>query len=170
MSIILVGFMGSGKTTVAKALTADYIDLDCLIEQEMKMSISDYFTQNGEARFRELESKLLMQYVFDDVVIATGGGIVESKQNRRQMQEVQNVVYLSGDLMTLVERMKEDKNNVRPLANQGFDVLKARYEKRKPWYEEVANFTLNVGDKSPEELAEEILNWQALKKRKINNL
>lgn len=43
-------------------------------------------------------------------------------------------------------------------------------KKRKPWYEEVANFTLNVGDKSPEQLAEEILNWQALKKRKINNL
>ena len=84
MAKILLGFMGSGKTTVAKYLKGRVVDMDALIEEKIGMTISDFFAAKGEAAFRAIESETLEELLKleGDTVISTGGGVVLSEKNR----------------------------------------------------------------------------------------
>ena len=87
MKIYLIGMMGSGKSTLgielAKRLNYRFIDMDSYIEDETKMTIKDIFKTYGEAWFREYEKKVLNDFFkMDDLVIATGGGIIKNKNNK----------------------------------------------------------------------------------------
>lgn len=153
MSIILIGFMGAGKSTVARLLAEDFIDLDQLIEQKIEMPIAHFFALFGEKDFRRIENEVFESVLQNQAVIATGGGIVESLQNVEVLRSHSQVVFLSADFATLWERISADKVNVRPLA-QDKAAAQRLFERRKKSYEAVADLTVDVTDKSPEAIVQ----------------
>ncbi|MGL5450689.1 MAG: shikimate kinase [Lactococcus cremoris] len=153
MSIILIGFMGAGKSTVAKLLAEEFTDLDKLIEEEIEMPIATFFELFGEADFRKIENEVFELAVQKDIIIATGGGIIENPKNLNVLDRVSRVVFLTADFDTLWKRISMDWQNVRPLA-QDKEAAQLLFEKRMKDYSLVADLTIDVTDKSPEQIAE----------------
>lgn len=155
MSIILIGFMGAGKSTVAKLLAEEFTDLDKLIEEEIEMPIATFFELFGEADFRKIENEVFELAVQKDIIIATGGGIIENPKNLNVLDRASRVVFLTADFDTLWKRISMDWQNVRPLA-QDKEAAQILFEKRMKDYSLVADLTIDVNDKSPEQIAEQI--------------
>ena len=149
MSIILIGFMGAGKSTVAKLLAEEFTDLDKLIEEEIEMPIATFFELFGEADFRKIENEVFELAVQKDIIIATGGGIIENPKNLNVLDRASRVVHHD----TLWKRISMDWQNVRPLA-QDKEAAQLLFEKRMKDYSLVADLTIDVTDKSPEQIAE----------------
>ncbi|WP_293444974.1 shikimate kinase [Persephonella sp.] len=158
-NIYLVGFMGSGKSTVgrilAEKLNLNFVDVDQLIEEEKKMKISDIFKKKGEKYFRELERKRIKDLSKkENLVISTGGGLGANRENIELMKKTGLVVWLDVSLDEIIKRCKGDKN--RPLLNQPYENLKKLYDSRKPVYK-MAHIHIKTDNKNPEEIAEEII-------------
>ena len=115
MAKVLLGFMGAGKSTIARGLNPDYIDMDALIEECLGMSIADFFAEKGEAAFRQVESEVLADLLQRDQVVSTGGGVVVSQRNRDLLKTNSDNIYLKADFETLYQRIAADKDNQRPL-------------------------------------------------------
>jgi shikimate kinase len=118
--IFLIGYMGSGKTTVGKLLAArlgySFIDMDVHIEEKMFKSISQIFTELGEEQFRLLEQQSLHEVAqFDHVVISTGGGAPCFFDNMEYMKGQGDTVYLKLSPAELAERLETSHANKRPL-------------------------------------------------------
>lgn len=161
-NIILIGFMGAGKTTVgrllAQKLNTQQHDFDEILVRQIGMSIADYFDVYGSESFRKIETRVLQQSLQLTGIISTGGGIVLKKENRLHLQNRSNVVYLKADLDELVHRVVLDKRNVRPLAaSKSPDEIREVYLPRLPLYEESAKFVVDTTKKLPEEIVLEIL-------------
>ena len=157
MAKVLLGFMGSGKSTIARGLDPDYIDMDALIEEGLGMSIADSFAENGEEAFRQVESEVLADLLKTNQVVSTGGGVVISQRNRDLLKTNPDNIYLKADFETLYQRIAADKDNQRPLfLNNSKEELKAIFQEREVWYEEVASRVLDVTKLSPEEIIEEL--------------
>lgn len=157
MAKILLGFMGAGKSTIAKALDPDYLDMDALIEKRLGTSIAEFFAEKGEAAFRQVESELLAKLVKTDRVLSTGGGVVISPLNRDLLKQNPDTIYLKADFETLYQRISADKNNQRPLfLSKTKEELQKIFQERESWYEEVASKVVDVTRLSPEEIAEEL--------------
>lgn len=153
MSVILIGFMGAGKSTVARILSKDFIDLDKMIEQQIEMPIPVFFDLFGEEDFRQIEREVFEAAIHMDFVIATGGGIVENLGNLEVLKFQPQVVYLTASFETLWQRILADEKNIRPLA-QDKTTAWALYEHRKAQYEAVSDLTIDVTDQSPETVAQ----------------
>jgi shikimate kinase len=153
MRIFLVGFMGSGKSTLGKKLANhldyDFIDLDKLIEDKAGMSISDYFAQNGEDKFRELERTTLQTTAFnDDVVIATGGGAPCFFDNMDWMKRNGATVYLKMSPGALAQRLKHatDRPLIKGLTDKELvKYIEEKLEGREEFYGK-AQYVVNGGD------------------------
>lgn len=157
MARIIIGFMGSGKTTISSLLDEDYVDMDAVIVERIGMPIVDFFEKEGEARFREIESQVLAELIASDRVIATGGGIVTSAANRALLAENPETIYLKADFDTLYNRIQKDTKNVRPLfVNNSKEDFKAIFDGRQDLYESVANRIIEVAGKTPKDIIEEI--------------
>ena len=157
MAKVLLGFMGSGKSTIARGLDPDYLDMDALIEKHLGMSIADFFATKGEEAFRQIESEILADLLQTDQVVSTGGGVVISQQNRDLLKTNTDNIYLKADFETLYQRIAADKDNQRPLfLNNSKEELAAIFQERQAWYEEVASRVLDVTELSPEEIIEEL--------------
>ena len=118
MAKILLGFMGSGKTTVAKYLKGRVVDMDALIEEKIGMTISDFFATKGEAAFRAIESETLEELLKleGDTVISTGGGVVLSEKNRELLRlNRRNNVLLTTSFEVVYRRIQKDSQAQRPL-------------------------------------------------------
>jgi shikimate kinase len=117
--VFLIGFMGSGKTTLGRKLAArmncEFIDLDHKLEQQVELSIAEYFSFFGEDAFRKLESEVLKKTIYpDDVIISTGGGLPCYFDNMDWMKANGKVVYIKLAPKTLADRLESGKEE-RPL-------------------------------------------------------
>ena len=157
MAKVLLGFMGSGKTTIARKLDPDFVDMDALLEGRLGMPIARFFEEKGEAAFRQLEEEVLADLLKTDKVISTGGGIVISPRNRALLKQNPDNIYLKADFETLYQRISADKDNQRPLfLKNSKEELLAIFKERQVWYEEVASKVIDVSKLSPEEIIEEL--------------
>jgi len=161
MKVFLVGFMGSGKTTIGKKLANylkyDFIDLDKLIETKVGMSIVQYFELHGESAFRDLEREVLQKTDFpENVIVATGGGAPCFGDNMSWMNGNGLVAYLSLSPKALANRLENSKTD-RPLIRnlkgdelEGF--ISAKLAEREPFYSQ-SKFVVSASDLTAERLA-----------------
>ena len=157
MAKVLLGFMGAGKSIIARGLDANYLDMDALIEKRLGMSIADFFAEKGEVAFRKIESEVLAELLETNQVVSTGGGVVISQRNRELLKTNSDNIYLKADFETLYQRIAADKDNQRPLfLNNSKEELAAIFKERQAWYEEVSSRVLDVTKLSPEEIIEEL--------------
>lgn len=161
-NIVLVGLMGSGKTTIGKQLSKKlnklFIDTDLLIEQKTGVDITTIFELEGEDGFRLRETNLLHELLLEhDNVIATGGGIVLLEANRELLQKIGKIIYLKADPNDLAIRLRQDKS--RPLI-QNVDLLKklnTLFEERDSLYKSLANYIIETKNKRVIDINEEIM-------------
>ena len=157
MAKVLLGFMGAGKSTIARGLDPDFVDMDALLEDRLGMPIARFFEEKGEAAFRQLEEEVLADLLKTDKVISTGGGIVISPRNRALLKQNPDNIYLKADFDTLYQRISADKDNQRPLfLKNSKEDLDAIFKERQAWYKEVASRVVDVARLSPEEIIEEL--------------
>ena len=157
MAKVLLGFMGSGKTTIARKLDSDFVDMDALLEDRLGMPIAHFFEEKGEAVFRQLEEEVLADLLKTDKVISTGGGIVISPRNRALLKQNSDNIYLKADFEILYQRISADKDNQRPLfLKNSKEELLAIFNERQAWYQEVASKVIDVSKLNPDEIIEEL--------------
>ena len=161
-SILLIGFMGAGKTTIGKGLAQrlqkENVDLDTKIEEHIQLSIAEYFHYYGENSFRKVESKVLRKLSNEDKIIATGGGIVQCAANRQFLQTQPIVLYLEAEADCLIDRIQQDKTSIRPLAlGKTREEIKALLAQRLSWYEESATLRINTTNETPEKIIDTII-------------
>ena len=157
MAKVLLGFMGAGKTTIARGLDPDFVDMDALLEDRLGMPIARFFEEKGEAAFRQVESEILADLLKTDQVVSTGGGVVISPRNRALLKQNPDNIYLKADFETLYQRISADEDNQRPLfLKNSKEDLDAIFKERQAWYEEVASKVIDVSKLSPEEIIEEL--------------
>lgn len=155
--ISIIGFMGSGKTTVAsllaKSLGYEFIDTDAEIEKAASMSIEEIFTEKGEEAFRSMEKKILLSIKGKNkIVLSCGGGVILDKENREFLKTSTTCFWLYTNMENSIERIN---NESRPLLKTENPLLSARelFSKRKTLYAETCEIVLS-SDHKPEKIAE----------------
>ena len=150
--IFLIGFMGSGKSTIgklmAKQLDYNFIDTDKYIEKKVGKSISELFAELGEKGFRKIENEVLneLKNLDDNYVIATGGGMPCHQTRLNKMLKLGTVIHLEIDVKSVLKRVSQGKN-VRPilaglLPSEMEQKIRDLMKKRLPYYEQ-ANHTVS---------------------------
>lgn len=161
-SILLIGFMGVGKGTVARAYAKEFdafaIDTDDLIESMENRKIKDVFENDGEEYFRDLEQKCAkwLSKSVDNAVISTGGGFFKVKE----IKKIGTVILLDSSFEAIYERIKSHPNADKKLAKrplfQSPKEAKKLYTERSKEYKDVADIIVNVENKMPIEIAKMI--------------
>ena len=151
--IFLIGPMGAGKTTMgrqlAKKLHLDFIDSDHAIEEHTGADIALIFEKEGEQGFRVREQAIIDELTQkNNIVLATGGGVVMDEKNREHLKSRGTVIYLHSDVQNLIKRTRHDKK--RPLLQTPNPAarLKELMIIREPLYRATADLVINTGDKS----------------------
>ena len=164
-NIVLVGFMGSGKTTVGKLLATKtgmpLLDMDAMIVKRTGKSINEIFADEGEAHFRTLERTLVQELAATEGnIISTGGGIVLNPDNIADFEKTGLVVCLLADAETVLDRVKQDAS--RPLlAGDKERKIVELLESRKHLYGAITHKIDTSGRLSPEPTAREIIDLYA---------
>jgi shikimate kinase len=158
--LYLVGFMGAGKTTVARALASrldwQAVDIDEAIEARERLTVAEVFARHGESYFRSVERAVLLDQIAPrHLVVATGGGTYADPQNRALINSDGAAVWLDVPLDRLIARIPSDGR--RPLAadRSGFERL---YHQRRAAYQQ-AHVRLDAGGASVGALVEQLVDW-----------
>src|SRR3989338_4452132 len=156
-NLILVGMMGSGKTTMGRALAKHlgkiFVDSDEEVQKRTGVTIPHIFDIEGEAGFRQRESTVIYDLVKrDSMVLATGGGAVLAEQNRAILQQNGIVIYLKASVHDLWQRTRHDRN--RPLLQTADPHAKLTelFQQRDPLYLQVADIVMQSGKQSAQTL------------------
>ena len=161
-SVLLIGMMGSGKTTVGRVLAQrlgwPYVDSDAQVEQSTGRTVPEILEQDGEAAFRAEEKRALAEAATSDgpLVVSVAGGAVLDPDNRHLLRQGGTVVWLRAEAATLTRRVGDGRG--RPLL--GGDVegnLKRLYDQRRPLYEELADVVVDVDNLSPSEVVDRVV-------------
>jgi len=162
MRIFLIGFMGCGKSTMGRALSASlnlmFIDLDTFLEERYFKSIPQIFAEEGEESFRRKERKVLEEVAaFDNVIVATGGGAPCFFDNMELMNNSGFCIFLDVEIDSLVTRLLRAKTERPLIKGKSPDELRLFIEgmmqKRRPFYEK-ARYILKGKDILPEQVLE----------------
>ena len=160
-NIYIVGFMGTGKSTVGKILSSklkmQFVETDDVIEKKENMRITDIFSKKGEKYFRAIEKEVLKEIsARDNLIVSCGGGLVIDENNVSIMKNTGVVVCLKADEKTIYERVKKDKS--RPLLNVSDPVRRIRelLKSRAPFYDR-ADIFIDTADISPIGVAAKIV-------------
>ncbi len=161
-NISLIGFMGSGKSTIGKILAKKlgllFIDLDRVIELDQEKEVSDIFKIHGEEHFRELETKVIKKiYKNKNCVFACGGGVVKRKENMCIIRRNSVVVYLKISGQNAFERLKDVRD--RPLVDvkNKKETIEKMIKERDILYKKYAHITIDNDNNDPEQISDQIL-------------
>jgi len=163
LRIVLIGFMGAGKSTVgpilAERLGWRFIDADHYLQNRNGTTIGDLFSTHGEAAFRRMEAEVFAELHRErDLVLALGGGAIESESTRFLLRQSNDtcVVFLNAPLEILIDRCeKQIGAAIRPVLRQR-DALSQRFHSRLPHYEQ-AHVTVDTEDLHPDNVVDRIL-------------
>lgn len=161
-NIVLIGFMGSGKSSVgrvlAELLNMTFVDTDAVIEANAGCSISEIFHEQNERFFRKLERDAVKRISNNsDQVIACGGGVILDPENTRNLRRNGIIIYLETDPEVIVERTKDTAE--RPLldiADKELEIQKLM-RKRQAKYQDAADISINTSDLSVNEVVNEVV-------------
>ena len=157
-NIILVGMMGSGKTTIGKLLSTklnfSFIDTDRMIEKQQNLSIDEIFEKKGESLFRELERDIISVLPAQNTVVSTGGGLPVFNDNWMKLNELGSTIYLKANEASIIHRVSTKLN--RPLFSNKQDDIASLIAIREVYYNR-ASYIVNTNNNSPEEVMNEIL-------------
>lgn len=159
-NLILVGFMGSGKTTVgkilAKKIEKNFIDTDQLIEKNLNFSIKEFFDKFGEKKFRELETETLKNLSsIQESIISIGGGAFCNNNNIQIIKEIGLTFYLKISFENLLKRFNYEQIEKRPLLKNLDKAEQLLYDREK--YYSQADFIINTDNLSPNNIANLII-------------
>jgi shikimate kinase len=169
--LVLIGYRGSGKSTVGRIvagrLTRPFVDTDCELELQTGRSIAALFSEGGEVAFRDREERALAEVTtrFPEAIIATGGGAVLREANRRRIREFGFVAWLSAPPDELARRLEADQENhgSRPALTAAGTIAEIVHllAARAPIYREVADAVVETEGRSPETVAAAVIDcWR----------
>mgnify|MGYP006266574159 CR=1 FL=1 len=161
-NIFLVGPMGVGKSTIGRHLARRsrrrFVDSDKEIEQRTGVDIPTIFDIEGEAGFRLREARAIADLsALEGVVLATGGGAIESADNRALLSERGFVVYLTADPEELVARLRHDRRRPKLKEGDPAETIRRLFALRDPHYREIADLIVNTGNRTVRTVTEEVL-------------
>lgn len=161
-NIVLIGFMGTGKTAVgrivARILNYRFIDTDQLVEDATGLTINQIFRKHGEIRFRSEESLVVSKLAGKTgLVIATGGGVVLNPDNIKVLKQNGIFIYLNADPEVILERVS--RRNTRPLLAKGknLETIQTLFQERYRYYQDCADYTIDTSHLGLEEAAQQIV-------------
>ena len=163
-SVVLIGFMGSGKTTISRLLAdrlgEQRLDSDAEIERRVNTTVQDIFAVRGEGAFRAIETRILRELAGEErepFVLSTGGGVPMKEENRSILHEIGTVIWLKTSPEEIYRRVKDDDS--RPLLETGdkYQTIVDMGNARAEDYETAADVIVTTDGKTPEEITEEIL-------------
>ncbi len=168
MNIILIGFRGTGKTTIGKMLAQrlgkEFVDADEYLEQKEGKTVKDIFAEGGEKLFREIETEVIAELCLsDNRVVATGGGVILREENVKTLKKSGIIILLEADTDTIYKRIHRDARTEqrRPsLTNRGaYEEIEYLLEYRRPLYDKTADFVINTTSMPATDAANKIITF-----------
>jgi len=169
MKVYLIGYRGSGKTTVGRLLSEQlgwaFIDTDAEIESSAGIEIRKLFEESGEETFRQLETKAIQNTIdLKQTVISLGGGACQKQENQELINRPgSNAIWLTGDAETLWQRISDDgiANEKRPNLTglEGLEEVKQLLDRRHENYAACADYKIDTRELPPDQVAAEIAKW-----------
>lgn len=161
-NIFLIGFMGTGKSTVSRLLSTilemDAVEMDQMLEERAGMSISEIFDQYGEEHFRRMETELAVEMQSrSNLVVSCGGGVPMRQENVEAMRKSGAIVLLTASPETIYDRVKNSHNRPVIEQNKNIPFIASLMEQRREKYEAAADFIIETDGKSAEQICQEIV-------------
>ena len=162
--IFIIGMMGSGKSSLAPLLATKlnlpYIDTDKDLVQILDVEIKDLFQSMTQEKFYHLESTYFLEHIKNKRhIYATGGGVILNTANRVALKKNGTTIFLNASIDTLYNRLNADSKNRRPLFTNGLSKIEIKkiWTKRKKYYEQCADITINTNNKSANTITKEVI-------------
>ena len=160
-NIVLIGFMGSGKSTVGQELASrldlDFVDSDQLLVEKAGQQIPEIFAEYGEAHFRRLEKEVVAELAEEEgLVIATGGGVVLASDNVERLRKQGSLVLLQAEPEVILDRVKDSDRPLLDVADPLAEIKKL-LSARESYYQAAADYVIDTSQLEVEEVVEKIV-------------